>query len=165
MNDPVHSIPGWSPRVFGSYSAHGTVYVGPFESIPRNPRRNLTPDPEVSDDRIRLTAVELYDQGLIVRWTAHSPPWEPRRKGETIEQYAKRSAEAQEAIDACGEFELEDDVGTPYEDAGVRVNPKGLGESIFVPSVPLRAMRLTLRRRNGWSTELALTEPPHSTSA
>ena len=160
MAGPAHPIPGWSARRWNEHgmSVRGALHLGGLETVERKPRRVLIPPRKVSDDLITLSSVELYDEGLVVRWKAHSPLWEKPRDGETIEQWGQRTGGSGRAADACGEFELEDDVGTAYENNDVRATREGFGESIFLPTVPSRATKLAVRRGSDWSIELDLTQ-------
>jgi hypothetical protein len=95
-------------------------------------RAVLIAPPEAADGTTRLQSVELYEDGLIVRWVALDYNYENAHAGGDV-------------LDP--DIRVTDDVGTEYEWVGgsASANMVGCrGESEFMPATPSEATALTV---------------------
>jgi hypothetical protein len=100
-------------------------------------------------DPLFIQAVELYTDGVVVRWWG-KPGWWRKPLGSRVS------------------FTLSDDVATPYRkvSGGARENGRvARGEVCFVPCVPdsATALRIVRQDEDDWQTSTD-GDPPHPTS-
>jgi hypothetical protein len=95
--------------------------------------------PPQSDDEIRILALELYDDGFIIRHALPSGMGEP-------------AATAEEAgLNPMGlmSLTLRDDLGTQYELVGM-TSGSHHGFSMYRPAIPPHAKQLEVLTRGGF---------------
>jgi hypothetical protein len=125
------------------------------ERGPRCSRRELVrvvPGPAKRVHGLRITSVELYGDGVILRWH-HARRWPERSTRPRIWNDIDIETAGAHDLDPRG---LADDVGTRYAGGGgpdFGINGGGwvvrLGTSSFAPAAPRRARRLHVPLRDG----------------
>ncbi len=104
-----------------------------------NLRRVLVPPAAADREDVKVLAVELYDDGLIVRWAC--PGLEI-----PVPDFADSDTSTVETFHLPS-FEVGDDVGTRYWIQGANGSDAAgsvRGESIYEPTVPADAKTLTV---------------------
>jgi hypothetical protein len=104
-----------------------------------NLRRVLVAPKGFNHEDVKVLAIELYDDGLIVRWVC--PGLEL-----PVPDFADSDTATVETFDLPS-FEVRDDVGTRYRIEGASGGDAVgavRGESVYVPAIPAEARKLTV---------------------
>jgi hypothetical protein len=131
----------------GAGSGQWIMTIGPSNNMNARELRRVLVGPPQRRQGVRVSSVELYDDGVIARWHLAIP--EP--------DYDGRVPELPDEVEPVElprrpEFRLTDDLGTPYEDGSGgstgRTTVSGVyvaeGRASFYPAVPSEARVLHL---------------------